>query len=121
VVVIVLAVGVRTGLVRPHSTAGFPVVPATRRAVLDLDGVVLGHQAEFLEQRQIAAAEVSEVVTWIWSGHGPTVARHHRRPLALVVGLEILLADRSAWRGALSFPATLMAWGVLQPAVFGFS
>jgi hypothetical protein len=42
---------------------GFPVVPTTRRAVLDLDGVVLGHQPEFLEQRQIAAAEVSEVVT----------------------------------------------------------
>ncbi len=80
VVVLVLAVGVRTELVRSHSTAGFPVVPATRRAVLDLDGVVLGHQAEFLEQRQVAAAEVSEVVTWIWSGHGPTVARHHRRP-----------------------------------------
>jgi hypothetical protein len=63
VVVLVLAVGVRTGLVGSHSTAGFPVVPTTRRAVLDLDGVVLGHQPEFLEQRQIAAAEVSEVVT----------------------------------------------------------
>jgi hypothetical protein len=63
VIVLVLAVGVRTELVRSHSTARLPVVPTTRRAVLDLDGVVLGHQPEFLEQRQIAAAEVSEVVT----------------------------------------------------------
>ena len=79
-VVLVLAVGVRTGLVRSHSTAGFPVVPTTRRTVPDLDGVVLRNQAESLKQRQVAAAEVPEVVTWIWSGHGPTVARHNRRP-----------------------------------------
>ena len=79
IVVLVLAVvGVRTGLVRSYSTAGFPVVPATRCAVLDLDGVVLRYQAELLEQRQVAAAEVSEVVTRTWSGHGPTVTRHHR-------------------------------------------
>jgi hypothetical protein len=82
--VLVLGVGVRTGLVRSHSTAGFPVVPTTRRAVLDLDGVVLGNQAEFLKQRQVAAVEVSEVVTWIWSGHGPTVARHDERPVSPV-------------------------------------
>jgi len=60
------------------------MVPATRSAVLDLDGVVLRHQTELLEERQVAVAEVVEVVAWVGSWHEATVARRSQRKVFAV-------------------------------------
>lgn len=50
----------RTGHVGSLSTAGFAVIAAAIRPVLELDGVVLGYQRQLLEERQIRVAPVAD-------------------------------------------------------------
>jgi len=56
--VIVTMWGTRTGRVGTFSTTGLAVVAAAIRPVLELDGVVLGSERQFLQKREIRTAPV---------------------------------------------------------------
>ena len=55
----------RTGRVGASSTSGFAVVAAAIRTVLELDGVVLGDQRQFLQEGKIRIAPIVDHMTWV--------------------------------------------------------